>query len=362
MKKTSKILRFGLIGVVAVLGACGLGAGAAWSWWSQAIAPTAQSSEAVLLRVPPGASAYSIGTQLQDQGLIRSELAWKLWVRWLGMQEPNGSFQTGTYELTSQATLPELANTIWTGQVKEDSFTIPEGWTLKDMATYFDQLGWFSGREFLAAVDAAPRDRFSWLPDVELYEGFLYPDTYQIPVDQQTPELVVDVMLQRFETLALPIFEQRQQTDLSLLDWVTLSSIVEREAVVPEERTLIAGVFWNRLREGMTLGSDPTVEYGLGVTQTPDQPLTLAQVRTPSPYNTYINPGLPPTPIGSPGLASLQATLQPEQTDYLYFVALYDGTHVFSKTLTEHVRAQYKIRDRQDAKRNQADSVETTQR
>ena len=119
--------------------------------------------------------------------------------------------------------------------------------------------------------------------------------------------------------------------------------------MVAKERPVIAGVFWNRLRQGIALGADPTVEYGLGVTQTPDRPLTLAQVNTPSPYNTYLNPGLPPTPIGSPGIASLQAVLNPDPTPYLYFVARYDGTHVFSRTLAEHERAQVAIRNQQDA-------------
>jgi UPF0755 protein len=127
-----------------------------------------------------------------------------------------------------------------------------------------------------------------------------------------------------------------------------LASIVEREAAVPEERALIAGVFLNRLKKGMPLGADPTVEYALNIQQTPDRRLTLAEVRTPSPYNTYLTPGLPPGPIASPGLASLKAVLEPEETDYLYFVARYDGTHVFSKTLAEHEAAQRQIlRERQ---------------
>jgi UPF0755 protein len=127
---------------------------------------------------------------------------------------------------------------------------------------------------------------------------------------------------------------------------------VEKEAVVGQERPLIASVFAKRLREDIPLGADPTVEYGLGIQQTPEQPLTLAEVRTPSPYNTYINPGLPPTPISSPGLASLEVSLDPADTEYLYFVARYDGTHVFSRTLEEHESAQGRIRDEVDGDRS----------
>jgi UPF0755 protein len=143
----------------------------------------------------------------------------------------------------------------------------------------------------------------------------------------------------------LPAYQKQQnQTNLNLKQWVTLASIVEKEAAVPSERSRIAGVFTSRLQKGMRLESDPTVEYGLGIRQTADKPLTFAQVKIASPYNTYLNPGLPPGPIAAPGLASLEATLNPEKTDYLYFVARYDGTHVFTRTLNEHLAAVAKIR------------------
>ncbi len=305
------------------------------------------------MQVPEGASADSIGRQLEQAGLIHSVMAWKLWARLAAFKHNQGSFQTGTYELSAQDSLDNLANTIWTGRVKQASFTIPEGWSLREMGAYFEKEGWFSAEAFLKAAAQVPRDRFPWLPErAAMLEGFLFPDTYQLPVEGRSPNAVINVMLKHFETHALPLYQQRQGLkDTSLNEWVTLSSIVEKEAVVPQERPRIAGVFWNRLHLKMSLGSDPTVEYGLGIRQTPEQPLTLAQVRQPSPYNTYINPGLPPTPIASPGLASLKAVLTPEQTAYLYFVARYDGTHVFSESLGDHERAQGSIRDRQDAKR-----------
>jgi UPF0755 protein len=161
------------------------------------------------------------------------------------------------------------------------------------------------------------------------------------------------MMVRQFEQVALPLYQQQKQTSpvaqkLSLLEWVTLSSIVEKESVIAQERPLIAGVFWNRLQQNIALGSDPTVEYGLGIRQTAEQPLTYAQVNTPSPYNTYVNVGLPPGPIASPASASFKATLKPTRTDYLYFVARYDGTHVFSRTLAEHLAAQDRIHDRRE--------------
>ncbi len=219
------------------------------------------------------------------------------------------------------------------------------------MAQLFEQEKWFTADQFQAAVDRALAQPPQWLPQsVNSLEGFLFPDTYQIPVDARTPDGVVAAMLQRFEQVALPIYESSANPgNLSLQNWVTLASIIEKEAVVAEERPIISGVFVNRLAQGIPLGSDPTVEYGLGISQTKDQPLTFAQVETPSPFNTYLNAGLTPTPIASPGVASLKVALEPAKTDYLYFVARYDGTHVFTKTLAEHQRAQDEIWDKIEA-------------
>ncbi|WP_404787405.1 endolytic transglycosylase MltG [Altericista sp. CCNU0014] len=359
MKNNAKRVPRIFLGASALVLALGISTGLSWLWWANATAPTRSRTGAVTVQVPEGASADSIGRQLEREGLIRSLMAWKLWARLAAFKNDRGSFQTGTYELSAQASLDDLAKTIWTGQVKQTTFTIPEGWSLREMGAYFEKEGWFSADAFLKAAAQVPRDRFAWLPeDLSMLEGFLFPDTYQVPVEGRSPDAVIDVMLEHFETHALPLYQQRQGLkDLSLNEWVTLSSIVEKEAVVARERPLIAGVFWNRLRLGMSLGSDPTVEYGLGIRQTQEQPLTFAQVGQPSPYNTYINPGLPPTPIASPGLASLKAVLTPEQTPYLYFVARYDGTHVFSESLGDHERAQGTIRDQQDAKRLESGKI-----
>lgn len=262
------------------------------------------------------------------------------------LRHPQGGFQAGVYQLSPTEPLQAIATRIWTGDVEHLSFTIPEGWSLGQMAAYFEEQGFFSAQSFLNAAARFPLAEYSWIPQTSPglppLEGYLYPDTYQIAAGGSVqPEQVLRQMLDRFEQAALPLFQQEgDKTSLTFSQWVTLASIVEKEAVVARERPRIAGVFLNRLKKGMPLGADPTVEYGLGIRQTPDKPLTLEEVRTPSPYNTYLNPGLPPTPIASPGLASLKATLQPETTDYLYFVARYDGTHVFSRTLAEHTAAQ----------------------
>lgn len=347
--KGSKWVKWGFLGLVVPV-AAGIAAWQGWAWWSWATAPvvadaTEQSADQTIqIQIPPGTPGQQIGQDLEAAGLIRSALAWRLWTRWQARQAPESGFQAGAYALAPTSAMTDIAEIIWTGQVVQTAFTIPEGWNLRQMAAYFEQEGFFPAAEFLAVTEDIPRDQFPWLPDgLPHLEGFLFPNTYQLPAEGVTATQVRDIMLRQFETTALPLYNTKA-INLSLLDWVTLSSIVEKESVIAEERGTIAGVFTNRLEQNIPLGADPTVEYGLGITQTPEQPLTWAQVGTPSPYNTYINPGLPPTPIASPGKASLEAVLNPEDTEYLFFVARYDGTHVFSRTLAEHEAAKNAIR------------------
>ncbi len=350
----SKLLFYGVV-FPLTLAFCGW---QGWSWWSWAIAPV-QSAETssdpteptVQIQIPAGTSAQQIGQDLATVGLIRSTTAWNLWARWKVLVNEGGSFLAGTYALSPTDSMPDIADAIWQGDVIEGRITILEGWSIQDMAAFLESDELFAANEFVAATRQVTQNEYPWLPqtvfepDGANLEGFLYPDTYQF-VDAPTPQALVGQMLDRFEQVALPVYEQqRSLSPFTLLEWVSLASIVEKEAVVGDERSLIAAVFARRLREGIPLGADPTVEYALGIRQTPEQPLTLNEVNTPSPYNTYLNVGLPPGPIASPGLASLEASLAPDDTEYLYFVARYDGTHVFSRTLADHEAAQARIQD-----------------
>lgn len=364
-RRVSKWLFYGAIFPLTV-GFCGW---QGWTWWSWASAPVQaqaveegtspdepdvgenadSSAPAVYIEIPDGTSARQIGQDLATAGLIRSTAAWAVWTRWQTLQNRSGGFLAGTYAISPTESLPAIANRIWQGDVVETSLTIPEGWSLRDIATRLDDRELMTSAAFLEATRRVSRAEYPWLP-TDIFgsnganlEGFLYPDTYQI-IEGVTPEQLIDQMLRRFEDVALPLYSA-QASSYTLLEWVTLASIVEKEAVVSDERSLIAAVFAKRLQEGIPLGADPTVEYALGIRQTPDQPLTLSEVSTPSPYNTYLNPGLPPSPIASPGVASLEASLNPPDTEFLYFVARYDGTHVFSRTLAEHEAAQATIRE-----------------
>ncbi len=359
MMNTTKKPRKWLIVPVLVLVLLGVGTWQSWQWWTWANAApspagTGSNTRNLKLKIAEGTSGQEIGRDLEALGVIRSATAWNLWTRWLMFKDPQGGFQAGVYQLSPTEPMKAIAAKIWTGDVVHASVTIPEGWSVRKMAAYFEEQGLFSAQEFITAAQQFPTNDYPWLPTNSApnqlrLEGYLYPDTYQI-VRTPTPNDILKQMLNRFEQVALPLYQQAKgKTSLSFPEWVTLASIVEKEAVIPEERSRIAGVFVNRLKKGMPLGADPTVEYGLGIQQTPDKTLTLDQVRTPSPYNTYLNPGLPPTPIASPGLASLKAALYPENTDYLYFVARYDGTHIFSRTLKEHQAAQEAIHNQREA-------------
>ncbi|MFP4254484.1 MAG: endolytic transglycosylase MltG [Halothece sp.] len=321
-------------------------AGGTWYWWKSAIAPVDSSEEELItVDISQGTSAQRVGEILEEEGLIRSTLAWRIWLLSLRLQDQSEELKAGSYQLSASDSLPEMGKQVIEGKTLTTRFTIPEGWTQRQMAERFEELGYFSAEEFLTAVENFDRDQFPWLPDdLPHLEGFLYPDTYEISRDRATPDFIIELMLNRFAQVALPIYEN-QDSPYSLLEWVTLASIVEKETVVEEERSRIAAVFAKRLEEGMRLAADPTVEYGLNIRQTTEETLTLEQVNTPSPYNTYLNAGLPPTPIASPGKPALEDSLNPPETEYLFFVARYDGTHVFSKTFEEHQEAQRRIQN-----------------
>lgn len=345
-QKQPQLAKVFKIGALIMGGSLFLG----WLWWKVQTSPVAGAgsdaeAQKVQFTVASGMTGYQIGGKLNEAGLIKSTDAWKLWTWQQQRRDARGGFKAGTYLLSPQESLTAIADKIWSGKIMQTTFTIPEGWSIQQMGEYFESLNYFTAEEFVAAASEIPYDKYPWLPEgIPHLEGFLYPDTYKITSDRtKNPQAIIDTMLAQFQQIALPVY-RAADTDYSLLDWVTLSSVVEKEAVVGEERALIAGVFIARLEQGMRLESDPTVEYGLGIRQTADRPLTYSQVGTPSPYNTYLNYGLTPTPIASPGIASLKATLNPESTEYLFFVARYDGTHVFSKTLLEHEAATREIR------------------
>ncbi|MDQ3045528.1 MAG: endolytic transglycosylase MltG, partial [Chloroflexota bacterium] len=229
----------------------------------------------------------------------------------------------------------------------ELAITAIEGWRSEQIAEAADAVGSQGGAEaFIAAVESVPANQWEFLqslPPGASVEGYLFPDTYTFGSNADAGDLVY-LMLRNFDERFTPEMRRRaQEMGLTIHEVVTLASIVEREAVIAEERPMIAAVYLNRLVEGMPLQADPTVQYVVaGPGDWWPQPLDEANLATDSPYNTYLYPELPPGPIANPGLASLQAVLIPEEVDFLYFVAKQDGsnTHAFAVTYEEQLQNQ----------------------
>ncbi len=254
--------------------------------------------------------------------------------------------EAGQYVISGALTPRQIAERLQSAAVQQVVLTVLEGWRLEEIAQALPTQGiGFGAREFLQAARYKP-EGYAFLADAPQsagLEGFLFPDTYHLD-DDTTAQDLVRLMLENFDRRVDGQMRAGFEAQgLNLFQAVTLASIIEREAVVDEERGLIASVFLNRLRAGMKLEADPTVQYALG--QQPDgswwkSPLTADDLALDSLYNTYRYPGLPPGPIANPGLESLRAVAFPEQTEYLYFRAACDGSglHTFARTFEEHLQ------------------------
>jgi UPF0755 protein len=297
---------------------------------------------------------------LEEEGLVVDGEVFRRFMTYHGLDV---SLEAGTYSLRSNMTMHEIAEVLQHGGVQGVTVTIPEGWRIEQTGWLLEQQGLMRGDDFVALARTG-QYAYPWLadrPPGASLEGFLFPDTYELPAET-TPAAVAELMLATFDARVVPEIEGRLGGEtlfdpqlgvyrpMTVYDVVTLASIVEREAVVPEERPIIASVYYNRMdpayvdETALRLSSDPTVQYAKGFDpetgnwwnpMVPGEGLTLD-----SPYNTFKVQGLPPGPICNPGLASVLAVLNPAQTDYLYFHAIGDGSHVFASTLEEHLQNQ----------------------
>jgi UPF0755 protein len=272
---------------------------------------------------PKGATARSIAAELRAARLIASPRLFLIWVKLGG---PKAAPRPGLYEIKPGFTGYRIYKQLRRGPPMA-RVTFPEGWTSKQMAALLEQRGITAAAPFLAIVAKDHR------------EGFLFPDTYFFEQGQD-PQVVVDRMVQRFhQAEPKDLLTQAKGMKLSYRQVVTLASLVEREARVPAERPIIAGVFYNRLRKHWRLESCATVEYALGNWK---PVLTYKDLDVESPYNTYRHAGLPPGPICNPGKAALDAAAHPAPTDMMFFVAEGNGTHRFSQYYSEHLAVQKK--------------------
>ncbi|HYM16577.1 MAG TPA: endolytic transglycosylase MltG [Dehalococcoidia bacterium] len=305
------------------------------------IAAATPQPQTVLVTVKQGESPKAIGDALAKLGIIRSARLFEVLVGVTGVQN---ALQAGDYEFDTGLPAIEVVRRIAQGKTASREVLIPEGRRVEEVAAILDRSGVVKKQDFL---DALVKSRYSepFLAQTKTtdLEGFIFPATYQFTRNEK-PQDVVNAFLQAFQVNVADKLQLEGQ-NLTLDQVVTLASIVEREAQLPAERPIIASVFLNRLRAGIPLQADPTVQFA--VAQDPASvatygywkaSLTVDDLKLKSPYNTYVNPGLPPGPIANPGFDAIQAVVRPAQTNYLFFVAKGDGSHAFAETLAEHLR------------------------
>ena len=308
------------------------------------VLPTPSGTDVVSVEVAPGESAGDISGRLEETGVIESARLFRILVALMGVED---EMVAGRYEFDRGMPTLQVIGRLRLGITMPLTVTVPEGLRSEEVALVMEREGIVKAEDFRHALASEAYD-FGFLserPAGTGLEGYLFPATYGFSRGV-TAEEVVRRMLAAFDAQVTPELRQAiQASGLTLHEAVTLASIVEREAVRPEERPLIASVFLNRLRLGMPLEADPTVQYALANDPASverfgfwKQGLTTEDLQVDSPYNTYVNGGLPPGPIANSGLASLEAVAHPAQSNYLYFVARQDGSHVFAETLEEHLR------------------------
>lgn len=292
------------------------------------------AQEEVTVKIPAESTSGQIAGILYTSGLIRHPLVFQQYTRWKNL---DSRLQAGTYQMSTSLSVQGLAGLIVAGSPDLRTFTIPEGYTVQQVARLLSEAEFVDQNSFLVAVTQAVTplpETDTGLTDYRRLEGYLFPDTYTVGSKTSEGELV-DLMVDRFaqEMDRLDYRSKAAAMGLTVHEAVTVASMIEREARVPGERSLIAGVIHNRLRIGMPLQIDATVQYALGEHR---PVIYYRDLEVDSPYNTYRINGLPPGPIAAPGAASLMAAVEPETTNYLYYVARPDGSHAFARTLAEH--------------------------
>jgi UPF0755 protein len=304
---------------------------AAWAGYAFLLATG--PSQKTFVDFKTGSSVRSIASQLKQQGIIRSRSAF-LFLHLIRHR----SLKAGEYAFDHPDTLSNIYNRIARGDTYAIVLVVPEGYNIFDIAATVEKLGIDSQQNFLEQARTQVALVHDLDPDAPSLEGYLFPDTYRVARKDKAPD-VVAAMVRRFHQAAHSI---ELSSDVHRI--VTMASIVEKETAVPEERPLVAGVFYNRLAQHMALDTDPSVIYAALLADRYRGTIYASDLKYSSPYNTYRNPGLPPGPIANPGKDTLLAAMHPERTDYLYFVSDNQGHHRFSRTLEEHQRnvAEYR--------------------
>jgi UPF0755 protein len=294
------------------------------------------STKSILVNIPHGTSSAQIGEILAKRGVIRSQRAF-LFAAWL--HPSTKALQSGYYELSPSMPPDKVLGVIEDGLISMNAVTFPEGWTVKQMADRLAKRGMVNEAQFLDLARNHGRSFTApngFVPPDDNLEGYLFPSTYRFDPNSD-PRTVISEMLGMFEQEVV----DKHSGVHSWHDTIIVASMVEREARVPEDRPLIAGVIDNRLRAGMRLQLDATVQYALPAHKAR---LMDSDLQVDSPYNTYRHPGLPPTPICCPGVPSIEAALDPTPSTYLFYVSGPGDKHIFTHNYAEHTAVIRKLR------------------
>lgn len=301
-------------------------AGAGWLAW--ALESPLRPSTPTFVMLRPGFSSRRIAKELRSAGVIRSAIAFRLW-HYLHRRQ---SLKAGEYLFEREANAPAVYERLVRGDIYFHTVTIPEGYTSFDIARLIEEAGLGSSQAFLTIVQTNTDLISDLAPEAKSLEGYLYPETYQFTRTQSLKDMAA-AMVKQFRQIA-------QQIGLSsdVQRTVIMASIVEKETAVPEERPLVASVYYNRLARRMALDADPSIIYALLLSGKYQGALHHEDMFVQSPYNTYRNPGLPPGPIANPGRGSLEAAMHPQSSPYFYFVSDANGHHRFAQSIEEHNR------------------------
>ncbi|MEA1961865.1 MAG: endolytic transglycosylase MltG [Bacillota bacterium] len=290
------------------------------------------------VQIPENSSARQVAAILLEKNLIKSERAFLSYSRSKGL---DSQLKAGDFRLRRSQSLEQIVEELTRGQIQSITLTIPEGYTVEQIGGLLLENKICTDEEWEKAIQFDYDYNFltTNAQNSRRLEGFLFPDTYA--VDELTKaQQIIETMLDRFENVwEQELADQAEAKGITVQEAVTIASLIEREAMVAEERSIISGVIQNRLAIGMPLQLDATVLYSLGRHQ---EVVSYADLEVESPYNTYLNPGLPPGSIACPGMASLQAALNPQEHDYFYYVSRGDGSHEFTRTYAEHNQARRK--------------------
>jgi len=303
----------------------------------QSLPVNPNDSTSLEVRIPENSSAREVAAILEKNGLIRNQDIFLNYCRQNGLDV---QLKAGLYILQKSQSLPEIAQQIAQGKVKTPSFTVPEGYTVRQVGELLVKKQICTQQQWQEAVQADYQFDFilPGAPKNEArLEGFLFPDTYTIG-EKTSAQDIINMMLNNFVVVWNKSYAgQALNKKLSTRNIIIVASIIEREARIPEERTRISGVIYNRLQKGMPLQIDATVLYSLGEHRST---VTYKDLEINSPYNTYKNVGLPPGPIACPGRDAIDAALNPEKNSFYYYVAKGDNSHIFSSTYAEHLNAK----------------------